>query len=149
MKETLTRLQAAAQRILRHKVYPVAREEWQSTMHASGAATRLKQPLSPFANISGKVTVVVSASSSPLGSTPGFHIVREDLPDAPNIYNTDSYDEIDLRSQSRWSQIVSVARLADAEAERLLEKYVFLVPKKRADHHSPTIPSDISNAKPK
>lgn len=149
MKESLERLQAAAKRVLRRKIYSVARKEWQSTMLATGAATRLKQPLSPFARISGKVKVVVSASSSPQSGPAGFHIVREDPPDAPNIYNTDSYDEIDLRSQSRWSQIVSIAGLAEADAERLLAKYVFLASKKRPDHHSPTIPSDIANAKPK
>ncbi|HEV7239705.1 MAG TPA: hypothetical protein VGQ36_10725 [Thermoanaerobaculia bacterium] len=149
MNETLDRLQAAAKRVLRRKIYPIAREEWQSTMHATGAATRLNQPLSLFASISGKVKVVVSASSSPQSGPAGFHIVREDPPDAPNIYNTDSYDEIDLRSHKRWSEIVSVAGLAKSDADRLFAKYVFLVSKKRADHHSPTIPSDIANAKPK
>lgn len=149
MTTAVQRLEAAAAYVLRRKIVAVAKIEWESTMHSSGRATKLSGPLSPFGSIGHKVKVVTSASSSPLQGVAGFHIVREDPADAPNINNTDSYDEIKLRDHVEWPRIRSTARVDDSEAEDIVRSHVFLTPVKRPDHHSSIVPPDIGCAKPK
>jgi hypothetical protein len=149
MNEKLERLRAMASRIVGEKIYAMPRDEWESTMRSGGEPTKLDGPLSPFKRTPEKAKVVTYASSSPQRGPAGYHQVRLDPPDAPNIYNTDSYDEVLLPSLAEWSGIVASARLTDGEAESLLATHVFLVARRRRDHHSPVVPSDIATAKPK
>jgi hypothetical protein len=107
--------------------------------------------LTPFSGIKASPDVVTYAMSThPFANPGGFHIVRRDEADAPNIFNTDSYDEIDLPSLPQWSRIVSTAGVKEAELKSALRTHIFLTgPKRRKDHHSPRVPRDIRKAKPK
>lgn len=149
MTTSVQRLEAAASYVLQRKIVAIPRSEWESTMHLSGRPTKLPRPLSRFASINKKVKVVTCASSSPQQGPAGFHIVREDPADAPNIYNTDSYDEVDLRAHASWPRIRSTARVDDSVAEEIARSHVFLTPVKRRDHHSSSVPPDIDGASPK
>src|SRR5579864_4690904 len=134
MTTPVQRLEAAATHVLGRKIVAIARAEWEASMHPSGRATKLVSPLSPFESISEKVKVITCASSSPQQGPAGFHIVREDPVDAPNIYNTDSYDEVKLRDHGDWPRIRSTSRVAESEAEAIVRSHVFLTPVKRRDH---------------
>jgi hypothetical protein len=85
-------------------------------------------------------------------SNPGYHHVRYDPVDAPNVYNSDSYDAVeDLGTDPDFQRICEVAGVNPSEVDRAeLRQHVFLVgPKRRSDHHSPDVPADIANAKRK
>lgn len=133
--------------MLRRKIMAIPRTEWEATLHPSGRPTKLAAPLSRFRSIDRKVKIVTCASSSPQQGPAGFHIVREDPGDAPKIYNTDSYDEVDLRAHAEWVRIRSTARVDDSEADEIILSHVFLTPVRRSDHHSSTVPPDIDGAK--
>ena len=152
MSEELDRLVWAASRVLACQVHPVPKAEWEARGHRGGEPAKLAVPLSPFSSVDQSADVETYAMSArpavPLG---GFHVVRRDPVDAPNIFNTDSYPELDLLAHPKWQDIVSMARLDDSpELRRLVAGYVFLVgPTRRSDHHSPQVPGDIDGAKPK
>ena len=150
MSDTLDRLTRAAQRVLRRrKIYAIPCHEWKSQVRSDGSPTKLAQPLTPFVGIAtNPVFVTYAMSTQPFANPGGFHAVRRDEADAPNVFNTDSYDEINLPSLPQWPQIVSTAGVAKAELESVLRTHVFLTgPKRRKDHHSPRVPRDIRKAK--
>jgi hypothetical protein len=151
MLESLDRLVRAARQVLQRPIHFVRRAEWEAKVRSGGEPTRLPAPLTPFANVGKRAPVLVNAMSTPPFASPGgFHVVRLDLADAPNVINTDSYDEIDLSNLPEWPRILAAAGLDDIGAEWALVTYVFLDgPKRRADHHSTKIPADIDGAEPK
>lgn len=78
--------------------------------------------------------------------------MRYDSADAPNVFNTDSFDAIeDLSADPDFRKICEVAGVSHGEIDvGELRMHVFLVgPKRRSDHHSPHVPQDIARAKSK
>jgi len=147
------RIRHALQRVRGCSTKLLTRTEWQSSLLPGGVPTRLPAPLSPHApGLRGVEVPVVAASTHPWTSSPGYHVVRRDPSDAPNIYNTDSYDVVeDLTKEADCAEVCRVAGLStDAAASCGLSDFVFVVgPRKRPDHHSPTVPSDIAGSKDK
>jgi hypothetical protein len=138
MTNIVDRLTRAARRILNRKIYAITRKEWESLVRSDGSPTKLTQPLTPFVGITvGAIVETCAMSTTPFTSPGGFHIVRRDEVDAPDIFNTDSYNEIDLASRPHWEQIIATAGLTDSQIKSILRSHVFLIPKRRRDHHSP------------
>jgi len=133
-------------------VHAVGRAEWESRLRPGGEPTKLPSPLTPFSSVPQRAEVETYAMSArPAVALGGFHVVRRDDVDAPNIFNTDSYVEIDLTSHQEWDQILKMARLTDwPELASAISGHVFLTgPERRPDHHSPHVPGDIDDAKAK
>jgi len=152
MTQELERLRTAAAHVLRRTIHVVRRDEWEARLRSGGEPTKLPAPLSPFSSVDhGAEVETYAMSARPFAQPGGFHVVRRDEADAPNIFNTDSYIELDLKSLPEWPQIVSTARIADSsEIERMISAHVFLSgPERRPDHHSSRVPPDIDGAKPK
>lgn len=95
----------------------------------------------PYATGLSNVDVVaVATSTGPWTGSPGFHVVRRDPKDAPNIYNTDSYDVVeDITAAGDFLQVCKTAGLPpDSVHPTELSGFVFVLgPKRRPDHHSP------------
>lgn len=151
--DTLERLRSALQRRRGIPVKVIPRSEWVSALRRRGEPTSLPGPLSPYASGLVDVPVVaVAASTYPAVSSPGYHHVRTDPADAPNVFNTDSYDAIeDLSREKDYPEICRIAGLTSRSVTRhSLRQHVFLLgPKKRHDHHSPEVPADIRKARKK
>lgn len=151
--KTLERLRRAFERRRRTSVKVIPRSEWVSALRHRGEPTSLPGPLSPYALGLADVSVAaVAASTYPAVSLPGYHHVRIDPADAPNVFNTDSYDAIDdLSREKDYRDICRIAGLTSRSvSRRSLRQYVFLLgPKKRHDHHSPEVPPDIRKARKK
>ena len=130
-------------------VHVLSRSEWESKLRPGGEPTRLPGPLSPFSRVGQEAQIETYAMSArPFAQPGGFHIVRREDRDAPNIFNTDSYIELNLTTMSEWPRILSAAGIqGTAQLDRLLSEHVFLSgPERRPDHHSAQVPPDIEGA---
>lgn len=147
------RLRYALERVRGYPAKVVTRAEWAAGLRPGGEPTRLAAPLSPFVEGMKDVQVpVVAASTYPAVAAPGYHHVRLDPKDAPNVFNTDSFDAIeDLIKEADFAEVCRVAGLAPESVNKAsMAGFVFLVgPKKRSDHHSSRMPPDIDGAREK
>jgi hypothetical protein len=152
MNDTIELLRAALQHDLDRSVKVMSRAEWVNANHPNGRPAKLPRPLSPFLGVerTGKMETA-AASAQPFADVPGFHIVRRDPKDAPDIFNTDSHDVIeDLPSNVAWARVLRICNLRDTyELRELARKHVFLAETRRIDHHSPHVPKDIAGAEPR
>jgi hypothetical protein len=155
MDETLVRiekLRRALERVLGKSVKAIPKSEWISALRSGGRPTRLEKPFSPFGGIASQMKLVsMAASAQTFAAVPGFHFTRLDDSDAPNIFNTDSYDVIDnLSSHPAFPSVLKIVRMDPGCAGQVAGGYVFSVgPLKRKDHHSPRVPEDIAKARRK
>src|SRR3990167_4263422 len=113
MNHMLDRVRRAAERVFRVSVKVISQEEWRANLRKTGEATRLDQPLTPYESVLGRAPIeTMVASGAPFTPNPGFHIVRRDEDDAPNIFNTDSYEVIEnLTDRPQWPSIIKTSGL--------------------------------------
>jgi len=150
----LDRVRAALEQIVGSPVEVLSREVWESSLRAGGEPTRLPRPFEPYLGVQGapgfEYTV---ASGAPHADEPGFHHVRRDEKDAATggLFNTDSHVVIvDLVADPRWAEILRFSGLEGTdELVALVRAYIFAYARRRDDHWSDTIPSDIAGAEPK
>lgn len=145
------RVRLALEQVLQTSVQVLTQEQWATANRRSGEPTRLSAPFGPYLGIQGNSDFQFAvASAAPFADEPGFHHVRRDERDAPDVINVDSYIPIlDLPAADQWSEVVRVAGLVDTSAlTAAVRLYVFAYRRNRDDHHSPTVPEDIAQARP-
>lgn len=151
--DDLESVRFALERVIGTRVTVIPREEWDASLRAGGKPTRLPSTFGAYLRVQDNPDFEYAvASGAPHADEDGFHHVRRDEQDAPGgLFNTDSHVVIvDLIDDQCWGQVLRVAGLQDEQDLReLVRRHVFAYRKQRDDHHSPTIPSDIGEARPK
>jgi len=148
----LERVKAALERVSASPVQMIPLVEWNGRLREGGKPTLLDSPFRPYRGIEGNRGFGFAvASGAPFADTPGFHHVRHDMQDAPDVVNTDSYDVItDLTTDGRWSDVLRISGcVGSRELKALIRQHVFAVKTLRHDHHSAEVPEDIGSALPK
>jgi len=145
-------------RFINRRVVVVSRSEWHAVLRAGGKPTRLPSPFEAFRAVQGDPGFQFAVASglaytAEQDGEAGIHNVRWDENDPPEErVNTDSSIVIEnLTAHPEWAEALRIAGLEDTDSLRALcDAYVYAYPRNREkDHHWPTIPKDIADAKPK
>lgn len=149
---SIERLRLALERLLETPVCAFSRAEWEDSLRDGGLPTLLPLPYGPYQSITGNPDFQFAvASGQSFAPEPGFHHVRLDEQDAPNVINVDTYIPIlDLPADARWADVVRGAGLDDTtELIAAARAHVFAFRRQRGDHHAPEVPTDIASAEPR
>lgn len=146
----LERVRAGLAAVVGKTVEVVPRSEW--SLRPGGKPTVLPGPLPPhlgFQGSPGYASAVASGGSH--ADVAGIHYLREDEHSPPES-RTKTYSHVvieDLVSHALWPNVLRAAGLATSEElEVTVRAHVFTYSEYRKDHHWPTVPEDIAQAKP-
>jgi hypothetical protein len=98
----------------------------------------------PLGAVARKVKIVGSFAERTQDGQVNITIFREDLKDAPNIFNRDDYEIWEqFDTHMDYQKVVTSASTSDDSALRsFLDDYVFIVPiEKGIGHHLPDMPA--------
>jgi hypothetical protein len=133
-----------------HSVITMGNQDWQRLVRSDGKPTVVEQIPDKLAGVMRDAEVVAVAASGIANANPGIDIVRKDLKDAPQIYNTDHYTVVErLTAHPDYPAIVKRANVSDSkELRETLDSWVWIIGPKRdpVNHWAKEIPEYIKNA---
>ena len=100
----------------------------------------------PMAGVASDASVVATYGQRFSSATAEVGVIRQDLGDAPNIYNTDKYEVYeDLPSHRSFKDIIAAASTGDNEnlREYLQQTVLFVKQDPDEEHHRSELPATI------
>jgi hypothetical protein len=148
-----TRLRYFMESLYGHSVITIGNQDWQRLVRPDGQPTVVEQIPEKLSGVMRDAEVVAVAASGIANPNAVIDIVRRDLKDAPNIFNTDHYTVVErVTTHPDYPSIVKRANINDSEPLRqTLDSWVWIIgPERDSSHHwAEEVPKYIKNAKRK
>ena len=140
------RLKAYLEYASESPVLHMSRRDWTGMNPASTGTVLVDILRTPFAKVASDASLVAAYAHRYGRSQVQVGVIRLDLKDAPNIYNTDKYEVWeDLTHHPSFASLVSAASTQDNQNLRtyLGETVFFTKLAPDAEHHRPELPPTV------
>ena len=126
-----------------NRILLMERTDWDRLVQSDAQFVLIDIRVTPLRGLAENAVIVGTFAERKMGGLSTLEIWRQDLKDAPLLYNKDTYDVWEnIYPYIDYEKIVKSADTDDDPGLRdFLNDYVFIVPKERdAEHHSSELP---------